>query len=157
MKVNYLFYWCDAFRQPSVEETRVPVPFDPFNAGLAYAYVNGQWTQCICGHYAVFRDHSERELMLATQILRQRQSQHQQHADIRAKLLADFILSAEAEELLLEQRLRDNQARQLREMTLGLSPDHGTTVLPTSISPTVKTPPFQLASAELEQYGEIIQ
>jgi len=35
VKVNYLHYWSDAFRQPTVEGAVVPVKYDPFNAGIA--------------------------------------------------------------------------------------------------------------------------
>lgn len=186
VKINYLFYWCDAFRQRTIEETRVPVRFDPFNAGLAYAYVNAHWTQCVSEHYATFHNHSEREIMLASQILRQRQRQHQRQTDIRAKLLANFILSAEAEELLLEQRLRDNEARQLQAAVLSApsSPPVNTEVstpaligaTTAAMDPALSVALTQSASAltsssmsaasaalprrinrnDLEQYGEIV-
>lgn len=43
VKVNYLYYWNELFRRPEVEWTRVPVRYDPFDAGTAYAFVQGQW------------------------------------------------------------------------------------------------------------------
>ncbi len=35
IKVNYLYYWSDAFRNPEVERTKVPVRYDPFDIGVA--------------------------------------------------------------------------------------------------------------------------
>ncbi|MGA7414286.1 MAG: DDE-type integrase/transposase/recombinase, partial [Bryobacteraceae bacterium] len=45
VKIHYLHYWCEAFRDPSVENTKVAVRYDPFDAGTAYAFVNNQWTE----------------------------------------------------------------------------------------------------------------
>jgi putative transposase len=42
VKVHSLFYWHEALRHPDVEGTHVPVRYDPFNVGMAYAYVCGQ-------------------------------------------------------------------------------------------------------------------
>ena len=61
VKLHYLFYWNDALRHPEVEQTRVPVRYDPLNIGIAYAYVRGQWVQCISQYYSAFQGHSEKE------------------------------------------------------------------------------------------------
>ena len=34
IKVNYLYYWSDAFLDPDIEGTQVPVRYDPFDAVL---------------------------------------------------------------------------------------------------------------------------
>ena len=54
MKVHYLFYWHEALRHPEVERTRVPIRYDPFNIGVVYAYVHGQWVPCHSQYYAAF-------------------------------------------------------------------------------------------------------
>lgn len=43
IKLNYLYYWSDAFRNGEVERTKVPVRYNPFDIGLAYAYCQGRW------------------------------------------------------------------------------------------------------------------
>lgn len=40
VRLNYLYYWADAFRDPLVERTRVPVRYDPHDVGIAYAFVH---------------------------------------------------------------------------------------------------------------------
>jgi putative transposase len=112
IRLNYLYYWCDAFRDPLVERTRVPVRYDPHDIGLAYAFVHKQWVRCISEHYRVFRGHSEQELLLAAAELQQRQRKMVTEGAITARRLAHFLKSVEAEELLLTQRLRDAAVRQ---------------------------------------------
>jgi hypothetical protein len=107
VKINRIWYWADAFRQPGVERTRVPVRYDPFDAGVAYAYVQGQWVRCISEYYAQFQGRSEREIQLASAELRKRRQQHGQQSPISGGQLASFLSSLEAEELLHEQRRRD--------------------------------------------------
>lgn len=111
LKINYIYYWADAFLDPEVENTQVPLRFDPFDAGTAYAFVKGRWVRCWSEHYAQLAGHSERELMLATVELRRRHQRHAQQLAITARKLADFLASLEAEEVLLEQRLRDAEAK----------------------------------------------
>jgi transposase InsO family protein len=113
VKVNSLFYWSDAFLNPEVEKTQVPVRYDPFDAGIAYAFIKGHWVQCLSEHYAIFSRRSEREIQLATAELRKRNQLHGQQFTLTARKLADFLSSLEAEELLLEQRLRDTETREM--------------------------------------------
>lgn len=111
VKIQHLRYWCEAFRHPEIEQTQVPVRYDPYDAGRAYAFVSRQWFQCHSEYYAVFEGRSERELMLATEELRARRREHSRRFTVSAKQLAAFLQSVEAEEALLMQRLRDREAR----------------------------------------------
>jgi hypothetical protein len=43
VKINHVYYWSNAFRNPEVEKRRVDVRYDPYDAGHAYAWVNEQW------------------------------------------------------------------------------------------------------------------
>ena len=107
VKIHHLYYWSEAFLDPAVEGTRLPVRYDPFDAGLAYAFVKGRWVRCISQHQTQFAGRSEREILLASAELRRRHQRHGQRRPITARKLADFLASLEAEEVLLEQRLRD--------------------------------------------------
>ncbi len=116
VKLNYIYYWCDSFRDASVEHTEVPVRYDPFNIGRAYAYVRGQWRNCVSEHYVAFCDRTERAMMLASAELRRRNQQHGQRFNVTARKIADFLTSVGAEEqaLLRQQRRRDAEARQIQ-------------------------------------------
>ena len=110
VKINSIYYWSNLFRNPEVENTSIPIRYDPFNIGIAYAFVQGQWVECISQYYSEFQGHSERELKLATSELRKRQRKNNKQSKISAKKLAEFLSSVEAEEILLEQRLHDTEA-----------------------------------------------
>jgi putative transposase len=76
VKIHYLYYWSDAFVDPSAEGTQIPVRYDPFDAGLAYAFVKKRWVRCISEHHARFAGRSEREIQLASAELRRRHQRH---------------------------------------------------------------------------------
>ena len=111
VKINYVYYWSDEFRPATIEHTQVPVRYDPFDIGTAYAFVQGRWVPCISQYYLQFKGHSERELLLATAELRKRQQNHAKETSITGKRLAEFLASAEAHEVVLTQRLQDAEAR----------------------------------------------
>jgi len=111
VKLNHVFYWASALRDPEVEGSVVPVRYDPYDAGVAYAFVRNRWVQCISEHYSTLRGKSERELMLATAELRRRAQQHAGQVTVTAKKLADFLASAEGEHALRVQRTKDREAK----------------------------------------------
>lgn len=113
IKVNYLYYWSEAFLSAAVERTQVPVRYAPFDIGTAYAYVQGRWVQCRSEYYLHLRGHTERELHLASAELRKRYQNHAGEAAVTAKRLADFLASAQTHEQLLMQRLQDMEARDI--------------------------------------------
>jgi putative transposase len=106
-KLNYLYYWSDAFRNPEVERKKVPVRYDPFDMGVAYAYVQGRWVKCISQYYSIFSGRSEKELLLASIEIKQQAKLSQTSTTISAKRLADFLANVTSHEALLLQRLRD--------------------------------------------------
>jgi hypothetical protein len=111
VKIHAIYYWAAAFRDPVVERQPVPVRYDPFDAGTAYAFVGGRWVRCVSEHYARLAGHSEREVLLATQELHRRQQRHARQGAVTAHKLAAFLASVEAEEVVLAQRLRDGEAK----------------------------------------------
>jgi putative transposase len=40
VQIHHLYYWTDLFRGPDVEKQYVTVRYDPFDAGIAYAFVD---------------------------------------------------------------------------------------------------------------------
>jgi putative transposase len=113
VKVNYLYYWSEAFLSSALERTQVPVRYDPFDIGIAYAYVRGRWVQCRSEYYLQLRGHTERELHLVSHELRKRYQNHAGEAAVTAKRLADFLAEAESHEQILMQRLQDVEAREV--------------------------------------------
>jgi hypothetical protein len=113
VKINHIYYWHNSFRHPTVEKTIVSVRYDPYDAGVAYAYVKGQWVSCISQYYSSFHGRSEREIFLATEELRQQYKQHSQKFTITAKALANFLDEAQTQESLLLQRLKDTEAKEI--------------------------------------------
>jgi putative transposase len=114
VKINHLYYWSEQFRNPTWETRLVPVRYDPFDVGTAFAFVGKQWIECHSEYYAAFHGHSEREVHLATEELRKRLQNHSGQFQVTAKKLAAFLESVEIEESVLAQRLADLEARGLK-------------------------------------------
>ncbi|MGB7745236.1 MAG: DDE-type integrase/transposase/recombinase, partial [Terracidiphilus sp.] len=114
VKINHIYYWCEAFRNFAGECQAVPVRYDPFDVGIAYAFANKQWLQCHSEYYAVLNGRSQREVMLASSEMHQRRRNHSAASSVTARKLAEFLQSVEAEEVLLAQRLRDLESKETR-------------------------------------------
>jgi hypothetical protein len=91
----------------------VPIRYDPYDAGTAFAYVGNRWVTCHSEHFSLFHGRSEREMMIAAAELHKRYRDHSRQFKLTARRLADFVASAEAEESLLVQRLQDAAARRI--------------------------------------------
>ncbi len=113
VKINSIYYWSKdgAFDDQEIWNTQLPVRYDPFDVGHAYAFANEGWTECISQHYASFQGRSEREIQIASEELRKRNRRHGQQFTVSAAQLAEFITSVESVEALLPQRLRDYESR----------------------------------------------
>jgi transposase InsO family protein len=114
VKINHIYYWSSGFQDPGVENQQVPIRYDPFDIGTAYAFVQRQWVSCHSEYHTVFHGHSEKELMVASKELHRRRQHHSQSVTITARKLADFLRSVETNELLLTQRLRDQEVQAAR-------------------------------------------
>lgn len=121
VRIHYIYYWSSAFRNPAVEKTQVPVRYDPYDIGIAYAYVGKRWVQCVSEYYARLHGRSEREIMFATVELRKGAQAHTCQFTITAKRLAEFLISVEAEEKLFTQRLQDREGQSVLR---GTTTDH---------------------------------
>ncbi len=111
VKINYVYYNAKAFNVREVENKQVPVRYDPFDLGTAYAYVRGRWVQARSEHYLRLRGHSERELHLASSELRKQYRNHTRDAAITAKRLADFLADLSGHDAVLRQHWQDAEAR----------------------------------------------
>src|SRR5439155_800125 len=86
---------------PEIEQKQVPVRYDPFDAGTAFAFVRNRWILCHSEYYSVLRGRCEKEMMLATQELHKQHSCHNQLFTLNARRLAEFLKSAEAKDKLM--------------------------------------------------------
>jgi putative transposase len=111
VKINYLYYFSKAFDARKVQGTQVLIRYDPFNIGLAYAYVQGRWVKCLSEYHLQLRGHTERELQFASTELRKRYQNHRGEAAITARRLADLLAKASDYATILVQRLQDLEAR----------------------------------------------
>jgi putative transposase len=141
VKINSIYYWSNDFKHPEIVNTSVPVRYDPFDAGTAYAFVKGRWVKCISDHYQSFRGRSEKEIQLASRELRKRDQNHQSQFTISSKKLATFLESVEGKEILLEQRSRDAEAQEVfKVIEGGQSKENVSNVLHIADSSTKKDP-----------------
>lgn len=113
VKINYIYYWANDFRQAEVAHHSIPVRYDPFDAGLAYAFVQGRWVRCISEYYARLRGRTEVELKLASAELRARYQRHTRQLTISARHLAEFLESLAQEEARQVQLLSATEGKQI--------------------------------------------
>ena len=121
--MNQIHYWSDRFRNPVGEGTRVPVRYDPFDVGMAYAFVEQQWVPCYSEYHTILQGRSEKEIRLASHELRRRNQISTEGKGVTAKRLADFLQSVESEEVLLQQRMRDREGQSARRRSVAIAPD----------------------------------
>lgn len=117
VKINNIFYWADVFDEPELQGIQVPVRYDPFDMGNAFAYVRGKWIPCQSECHWFFKGRTEREMQLASSEMRRRNRRLHENRTVNAKRLAEFVESLEEEEESLKsyflrmQRNRDLEQR----------------------------------------------
>jgi putative transposase len=153
LTVHGLHYWHERMRIPAVAGQRVPVRYEPYNMGVVYAFVEGQWLTCIADAFALVHGRSEREWQLILEEWRAQRRQHgQQRLTVNSPLLAQFLEAVAAEEQILLQRQRDLEEQGLRDALLGSNP---LTPRPTLAPPLDATAPGDdLDLATIPRYEE---
>lgn len=121
VKIHYVYYSCSAFRRPGKAGTRVPVRYDPFKCGIAYAYVDGQWETCQSQEFETLRKCSHREAAYALSELRAQYRKHQRKSPaVSAREIAIFLTSNEAAEQLMDIRRKEAESRHVNRIVLGM-------------------------------------
>jgi putative transposase len=101
----------------------VPVRFEPYDMGVTYAYIDGQWLECIADAYAQVHGRSEKEWNLILDEWREHQRQHaQKRVTLNGPLLAHFLQQVEQEETFSLQHQREYEEQTLRSASLGPHP-----------------------------------
>jgi putative transposase len=112
VRINHLDYWCEAMRDPTVENRQVKVRYDPFNVSVGFAYIDHKWRKCDCP-YTEFTGCSERELQLLAEELRNRNriTSGREQTELTQKQLATFRRDNVEIEALLRQQRHDRETR----------------------------------------------
>lgn len=117
--VNWLHYWHPIMRAPQVAGSMVSVRYEPFDMGVVYAFIQGQWLACVADQYAQVHGRSEREWELILDEWRAQQRAHGKHrVSVNSRLLGAFLEEVATEEQVLLQRQRDLEGLPLREALL---------------------------------------
>lgn len=101
IKIRHIYYWCPEFGLAGIPGAQVPVRYDPFNVGIAYAYVRNAWVKCISEFYTVFSGLTELELRAISNEIIKRYALHSQKYEINAQQIAVFIGEMKEQEQLL--------------------------------------------------------
>jgi hypothetical protein len=91
IKIKNIYYWHQAFQ--AIPGEFVAVKFDPFDIGIAYAYLikSKKWVECHSEYYAVLKGLTEKELkVISIQIRRQKQLT-QKRVTVTARDIARFL------------------------------------------------------------------
>ncbi|WP_373544207.1 Mu transposase C-terminal domain-containing protein [Chamaesiphon sp.] len=155
VKINYIYYWSNSFRNPDVEQTLVPVRYDPFDIGTAYAYVKNQWVKCESQYYTTFQNCSEKELKIATEELRKQRQNHSGQSAISAKKLAAFLADAESQESIQQQRMKDLATHGALKLIDNPS-RHSLTAIPSNIETGITLSPIVSEAVDAAQTHENI-
>lgn len=115
VKIEHIYYWNDLMYRPDILGTQVPVRYDPFNVGIAYAHLDKTWVRCTSEHYSTFHNRTEQELQIAREeLIASYRERGREIRTLNAKLLADFLERTITSERLLRQQQRDDTMQSIR-------------------------------------------
>ncbi len=121
--INGLQYWHERMMASDIAGQTVPVRFEPYDMGVAYAFIDGQWLECIADAYAQVHGRSEKEWNLILDEWREHQRQHaQKRVTLNGPLLAQFLQQVEQEETFSREHEREYEEQALRSASLGSHP-----------------------------------
>lgn len=159
VKINNIYYSCEEFRKPGVRGTSVDVRYHPFDASVAYAYVNGEWRHCTSKYRRAFAGKSERDIQLFTTELIKR-NRNNSSFTVSDKILAEFIERCEEEEkeLFELRRLRaieNHKLLKLSNLEQMLPSKHNVKLPRTDLSCRPEDIPSNSEESALEIYEEV--
>lgn len=109
VKINRIYYWCDEFRSPELYRVNVRVKYDPWNIGIAYAFVDNKWCRCISEYYSVLRGLSEKTVQIIASEIKKLKKDSSVRTEITARKLAEHLKTIEADEKILKQLMTDSE------------------------------------------------
>lgn len=110
IKINYLYYWTPEFRDPALARAKVSVRYDPNDVSVAFVWLKDHWAPCQSEMVAVFKGRSEKEIDIATQELRARNSRAGRRRVMNARLIAAYLEQTDTTEksLLAQKRHQES-------------------------------------------------
>lgn len=157
IKINNINYWSNILYDPSVEKKQVEVRYDPYNMGIAYAYINKRWIELKSEYYLEIANRSEKELQIAFEEIRRRQRIQRKRITVTASKLVEFLRSAHEIEKLQIQRLKDQEFKAVLTVMEGgknTKPEKKESIDPIKTETKAKLPtikPSQTASVSTER------
>ncbi|MBD2070283.1 Mu transposase C-terminal domain-containing protein [Leptolyngbya sp. FACHB-671] len=118
IKINGFWYTAKdgSFNHQGVEGNQVPVRYNPFDLGEAFAFVGGLWVHCISEHYSTLRGRTEKELQIYSVEKRQERRKYgQELSDLAKGNALRFLSSDRPTEKQALQRQRDLSALDVQQ------------------------------------------
>src|SRR6266487_4473711 len=113
------YYQNEVFSERELAGQSVPIRYDPFDIGILYAFVLGQWIPCKSQFYAQLSGRSERELAIITAELRKTAQGDPESRGLSAARLAAFLEKAEGHQAVLLQRMKDLESHPILDALSG--------------------------------------
>lgn len=113
IQINNIRYWSDAFRDPSIENHKVAIRYDPMDIGIAYAYVKKQWIECHSEFYAELKGRTYSEIKLTSELIRKKASDSNKLHEVSIRQIAENTRMNEVEEQLVIKRMKDAELKKL--------------------------------------------
>jgi putative transposase len=136
-------------RSTQVAGQTVPVRYEPYDMGVVYAYIGGQWIECVADAFAQVHGRSEREWHLILEEWREQQRQHEhKRITLNGPRLSQFLRELEHDEALLLQRQRDLEEQAQRSALL--------LKVPPTVVPKDAPRPIELDLTKIPQYEEYV-
>ncbi|WP_283153618.1 TnsA endonuclease N-terminal domain-containing protein [Guptibacillus hwajinpoensis] len=119
IKINYVYYWNEDFKSLHSLKKKIKVRYDPYNIGVAYAYLNNRWLQCYSEHYPIFKNVTQKQLKFITAEIKKSYQNHAKNYTITARKIAGFIKSIEESEQYLIVKSRENENKNVVQLVQG--------------------------------------
>jgi len=144
LKINYLYYWTEEFRNSAFEHQDISVRFDPEDMSTAYAWLKGRWVRCRSELTTEFEGCSEKEILMASKELRGRFSKAGERRAITAELIAQYLRSTAVTEKILGQRKKHQETHATDDHLSHASQDDPTSSIPSPSSRWTTEPTEEL-------------
>ena len=116
VKINRIYYWCDEFRNPEVNRENVRVKYDPWDIGIAYAFVDNKWCRCISEYYPVLQGRSEKTIQIIAAEIKKQKKDSSVRTEITASKLAEYLQKTEADEKILRRLMADSELNNVHSL-----------------------------------------
>ncbi|MFK9090108.1 TnsA endonuclease N-terminal domain-containing protein [Bacillus salipaludis] len=124
IKVNYIYYWNDEFNSLRFSKKKVKVRYDPYNLGIAYAYVNKRWIRCTSEYYPIFSKLTVKELAFVTAEIKKTKQNHSKGFTINAQKIAKFIDQLENSEQYSVIKTRAEETKKVIHLNFNNKSNH---------------------------------